>query len=276
MNTPDSGNMDFYNAIQETSATFSDNSEYGCDPQQPVCTADVESVTEPMCDNVNVTPSVISPGPVFVKTPVVLAETRVLIPVVADIKLEANAFEIKRIKKNVYITQCYLLPNSADGFPNTGILFLEGFVRKNIEYATRDCESTSAISGRIHHTTVKVPFRCNTRVTFLRPPIFNSNPVTTELDLFEDTLRNCDICSEPIIGKDPCLQNFFNTENFNERVFCELVKANISEADIHRNPTTSCVNPTEQVFREFTEKMLIDITVKVLQKQQVRLTATCV
>ena len=45
------------------------------------------------------------------KVPVLLAEIRVTIPVVSEIKLEDNAIEIKRIKKNVYLTQCHLIPN---------------------------------------------------------------------------------------------------------------------------------------------------------------------
>ena len=62
-------------------------------------------------------------------------------------------FEIKRITKNVYLTQCKLLPRSGkigkDGTLISGKLFISGFVRKNIEYATADCVDKDGISGRI-------------------------------------------------------------------------------------------------------------------------------
>jgi hypothetical protein len=244
------------------------------DDSDPACSATFQSVTEPLVDSVAVTPAVITPGPVVVKVPVVLAEPRIVIPVLSTIRLENSAFEIKRIKKNVFVTQCHLMPNSADGVANTGILFLEGFVRKNIEYATASCVSGGVVSGSIFHTTGQVNFSVTTRVTFLRPPVFTTNPSVQELELFEGTLKRCDICAEPVIGRDPCEQDFIHTENFNEKVFCELVTANIVEADIHKNPTPlSCNNPQEQTFITITEKLLLDLTIKILQKQQVRVTA---
>ena len=42
---------------------------------------------------------------IVVKIPVVLAETNITIPVEATITLDQVAMEIKRIKKNVFLTQ---------------------------------------------------------------------------------------------------------------------------------------------------------------------------
>lgn len=241
---------------------------------EPSCSANFQSVTEPIVSNTAVPLTPISAGDVVVKVPVVLAQPRLVIPVVSTIRLENSAFEIKRIRKNVFITQCHLMPNSADGVDNTGILFLEGFVRKNIEYATKDCMTDGVISGKIYHTTGQVNFSVTTRVTFIRQPIFTTNPRVEELELFENNLKRCDICSENVIGRDPCEQDFFHTENFNEKIFCELIKANIIESDIHKNPTPlGPDNPQEQSFVKITEKLLLDLTLKVLQKQQVRVTA---
>lgn len=230
-----------------------------------------------MCDQSRVKPNVIPDGDTFVKIPVILAETNITIPVEATITLDKEAIEIKRIKKNVYLTQCRLIPFSQDKKSDTGILYISGFVKKNIEYATEKCVSSDKknICGDIRHCTVKVPFNCTTRIKFIRKPSFCSNPNSQELQYFTDNLKSCDVCADPIIGRNPCDQNFTTTEIFNEKPFCELVKSCITEVDIHKCPIP--VNgklyesPMEQEFRTFTEKIVIDLTLKVLQKQQVRI-----
>ncbi len=252
----------------ENQACTNDNSANRCEP----C-AEVNAKTENMCEQVCINPNVIPSGDVFVKIPVLLAETSITIPVEATVTLDMNAVEIKRIKKNVFLTQCRLIPFSQDKHKCTGLLFISGFIRKNIEYATQTCESDNSrnICGDIRQCTVKVPFNCTTRVKFFREPFFCKNPNAQELEFFTDNLRSCDACADPVIGRDPCDQNFTSTEIFNEKPFCELVKACVTEIDIHKCPETSCENPTEQSFRKFTEKVVVDLTVKVLQKQQVRL-----
>lgn len=246
-------------------------------PNQEVdSNAEVCSITEQISESVPVTPITIAANPVVVKIPVVLAEARVILPIVSHIKLEEEAFEIKRIKKNVYVTQCHLIPNtSLHGNNADGILYLEGFVRKNIEYATNQVMSDEGvISGSINHTTVKVLFSTTTRVTFLRQPQNTRNANVTEFETFEDNLETCDTCAENVLGKDPCQEGFVHNELFNEKVYCELVSADIVEADIHKCPTLlDCDNPEEQTFNTITEKMVLDLTLKLLQKQQVNITA---
>ncbi|MEQ8155085.1 MAG: CsxC family protein [Clostridiaceae bacterium] len=234
--------------------------------------ATVETIRQSITEQISVPPTVIGAGLVVVKLPVVLAETNITIPVTAIITLDRTAIEIKRIKKNVYLTQSKLIPFSQDNRPGTGILIVSGFVRKNIEYATRTCQTagTNNVCGDIRQCTVQVPFDFTTRVTFLRPPIFTENTTPSELEYFTDALRSCDICAEPVIGRDPCEQDFSFTENFNEKPYTELVSAVVTEADIHRNPTSSCLNPTEQAFTQITEKLIVNLTLKVLQNQQVR------
>jgi hypothetical protein len=248
-----------------------DTNVYGYGDHCAKVITQVESLTE----QIAVTPNVIAAGPVFVKIPVVLAETNITIPVEATIKLDREVMEIKRIKKNVYLTQSRIIPFSQDNRPGTGILFIAGFVRKNIEYATKDCTKakTPNFCGDIRHCTVEVPFNFTTRITFLRQPIFIENTTPSELEFFEDTLQGCDICSDPVIGRNPCDQSFSFTEFFNEKPFTELVRADVTEVDIHTKPDLSCKIPTEQLFTKLTEKIIVNLTLKVLQKQQVRVEA---
>ncbi len=76
-----------------------------------------------------------------------------------------------------------------------------------------------------------------------------------------------------MIGCNPCDQSLFFTEFFNEKPFTELVRADIIEVDIHTNKVLTSTIPTEDNFTKLTEKAVVNLTLKVLQKQQVRITA---
>ena len=130
-----------------------------CDPCATV-TTQAESITE----QISVTPVVISAGTVVVKIPVVLAETNITIPVEATITLDQVAMEIKRIKKNVFLTQSRLIPFSEDSRRGTGILFIAGFVRKNIEYVTQTCSGGTGVNvceDIRHCTSISVYIICH-------------------------------------------------------------------------------------------------------------------
>ncbi|MDF2486790.1 MAG: hypothetical protein K0R46_2958, partial [Herbinix sp.] len=62
------------------------------------------------------------------KIPKVLAEFIIQIDSEATIRLNEPAYEIKRIEKQVFLTQCRFIPP-------TNKVFIEGYIRKNIEYA---------------------------------------------------------------------------------------------------------------------------------------------
>ncbi|WP_291648035.1 CsxC family protein [Clostridium sp.] len=237
--------------------------------------AEVKTLQQSLTEQASVTPDVIAPGPVVVKVPVVIAETNITIPVEATIKLDHPAIEIKRIRKNVYLNQSRIIPFSQDGLFGTGILFIAGFIRKNIEYATKTCSRYGSpnICGNIRHCTVEVPFNFTTRITFIRQPQFITNLPQLEVEFFTDKNKSCDACADPVIGRNVCDQSFFTSEFFNEKPFTELVRADIAEVDIHTDPYKDCENPTEQLFTKITEKVVVNLTLKVLQNQQVNVAA---
>lgn len=241
----------------------------------PSSSSTVTSEVQPLTKQTAVTPDTIKCGPVVVKLPVVLAEVTVTIPVEATITLDKEVLEIKRIRKNVFLTQSRIIPFSDDNCKDNGILFIEGFIKKNIEYATKTYSSVGTPNncGYIRYCTVEVPFNFTTRINFIRQPIFVENTIPCEVEFFTDKLKGCDECSDPIIGHNPCDQSSTFTEIFNEKPFTELVKADIIEIDINTNSTSNCTTPTEQVFTKVTEKLVLNLTLKVLQKQQVKITA---
>jgi hypothetical protein len=186
------------------------------------------------------------------KVPVVLSEFTVQIDTESKIRLCEPAIEIKRIKKNVFLTQCRLLGK-------TGKVFISGYVRKNIEYATMDCCNCSAICGDIKHTTVHVPFQCVTELKNLRDPKLQFNPTTEEMAFYDP--KN--------VGRNMKETDMYSEEYFNESVYCELVHASIYEADIvHECDKVHCL-PNEIVFQNFIEKEVILLKIKLLQNQQI-------
>jgi len=202
----------------------------------------------------------------LVKIPVVLAEVDVQIDLFSEITLPTPAIEIKRIKKRLKLTQCRLIQN-------TKKLFLEGFVRKNIEFAEADlCVDSDSVCGTISHCTLDTPFRCVTEIEdFITPPCPVIPSKTKEFEYFSATPLPSDFPEkEKLLAGDLSEFNQESFEFFNELPFCELVSSTITEFDefINREPVPG--GPFEErTFTEFDEKMVIKLRFKLLQNQQV-------
>lgn len=220
------------------------NTDYGCEHE---CKASViSSDTLPGAENYP------KQGGDF-KIPKVLAEFVVQIDSESKIKLNEPAYEIKRIEKQVFLKQCRYIPP-------TNKVFIEGYIRKNIEYAVKKCTSKTAISGSIKDTTVHIPFRVYTKVDFCDGlPIVLPNPPSMVARYFD----------EKRMGKDIREADRSNIEIFNEPVFCELEWSAIFDADIDDKGVPIDGFPNEEEFKEFTDKSVIYLCIKLLQKQQV-------
>lgn len=192
------------------------------------------------------------PGGNF-KIPRVLSEFVVQIDSESKIRLNEPAYEIKRIEKQVFLTQCRFIPA-------THKVFIEGYIRKNIEYASRTCSKYNAISGTIKDTTVHVPFKVYTKVDFhgAKPHIV-PNPPSMVARYFD----------EKRMGKDIREADRSNVEIFNEPVYCELEWAAVYDADINDKGKQIDKMLNEEEFKEFTDKSVVYLCIKLLQKQQV-------
>ncbi|MTI46526.1 CsxC family protein [Sporosalibacterium faouarense] len=228
--------------------------------------ADVHGGTVESCDNISTDITPITSG-VVAKIPVVLSEFTVRIAINSKIELPEPAIEIKNIKKRVKITQCLLLQN-------TNVLFIKGFIRKNIDYSTRDCSNKKAICGDIHHCTVDVPFQCTTIVAFNGT---TPAPVVTNTQSEFEYFRRQELPREfaekdKLLAGDLSEYNQMSTENLNELPFCELISSRIVEFDeyLNRTPIYKPHAPFEEKeFEEIEEKMVVFLTLKLLQNRQV-------
>ncbi|WP_433744444.1 CsxC family protein [Falsibacillus pallidus] len=226
------------------------------------------------CENKPHKPNV-SIGKLITKVPVVLAEITLQVNVDALIDFPEPVLEIKDIKKHVKLTQCRLL------LP-TNKLFVKGFVRKNIQYASPSPEiensTTTSVASDIHSITVDVPFQCVTEIDhFLTPPVMPEFNRRNEFDfLISKSLPTGFPEKDELQTNDLSQFHQESTQYYNEIPFCELISSKIIEWDeaIDRValPTSSPIG--EGYFTKIEEKMVVDITLKVLQKQQIRVAST--
>lgn len=193
------------------------------------------------------------------KIPKVLSEFIVQIDSEAKIRLNEPSYEIKRVEKQIFLTQCRYIPP-------TDKVFLEGYIRKNIEYAVKTCTKGGAIGGTIRDTTVHVPFKAYTKVDFKGcKPQIKPNPTALVARYFD----------ADIMGKNFREADRSEIEIFNEPVYCELEWSAIFDADINdKGCKIDCLR-NEEEFQEFTDKSVIYICIKLLQKQQVCWPHTC-
>ena len=211
--------------------------------------------------NVTVTPTGLT-TPTF-KIPLVLAETTLQIVVESDISLYPPATEIKRVKKHVFLDQVKLVPTAFAPIGTTGYfrvtrakLFVAGHIRKNIEYASADYNAP--LQDRI----AKVKFSGFAELAgqapagnFLNFPIFGFSANSEANFLNEKT------------EMDARLDKYFfqNLVRYNEQPYGELVAANFHELDFSPHSTYH-----DGSFHTLREKIVLDLTLKVLQVQQVR------
>ena len=193
--------------------------------------------------------------PHMIKVPVALAEPTIQVCVEADILLEERALEIKRVLKDVFLEQCKLVPSYN---PHVFKLFLNGTIRKNIEYSTIGEVNGSAVCGDIRHTTVHVPWECCTELVFPKGAILP--------EFVPDFEQRFEFLDKE--GMQPQIEKrmFSNFKFFNEQPFCELVKVNFNELDIGQGLVS--VNNYEKSFKLLREKIVMNLKVKVLQMRQ--------
>jgi hypothetical protein len=226
------------------------------------------------CSNQSFNPQV-SIGKIITKVPVVLAELTVQLNLDSKITFPEPVLEIKDIKKRVNLTQCRLL------LP-TNKLFIKGFVRKNIQYASPSSEietsSTKSVASDLHSYTVDIPFDCVTEISeFLSMPVM---PEVNQRQEFDFAVAKSLPAGFPekdeLLTSDLSQFHQESSQFYNELPFCELISSKIIEWDesVDRVPLPNNAPINEGYFTTIEEKMVLDICLKVLQKQQIRISSS--
>ena len=214
----------------------------------------------------------VTTGKTYIKVPVVLGEDTVQIDISSKIDFPEPVLEIKDIKKKLKLTQCRLL------LP-TNKLFIKGFVRKNIQYATPTKGSKDAVVSTIHSLTTDIPFEAVAEINLIKKPKFSTNPGSQEFTFFtESPLPKGFADKDSLLSGDLSEFDQLSGESYNELPFCQLISSNFIEYDESLNREMGKVQdrdgkdidaPFEEgTFTSLNEKMVVELTIKVLQKQQ--------
>ncbi|MBJ8107623.1 MULTISPECIES: CsxC family protein [Bacillus cereus group] len=211
--------------------------------------------------NNGITAPIITTKTPIVQIPVVLAERTIQIVVESNISLDPPAIEIKRILKNdVFLKQCNLVPLAFTPIPGTNYrlvtkakLFFQGYIRKNIEYVN------DGYNRVIYNCIVNVPF-------------------SNSIDLIEDDFLSLALIAgssdttshfiNPKNGDLPHSENypFENTIFYNKQPYCELVSTQFVGLDF-----SPCLTDLNEPFDTLHERIVLNLTLKVLQIQQVQI-----
>ena len=225
---------------------------------------------------------------VIMKVPVTLAERKVSTSLSANINFPHPVLEIKDIKKRVKIVQCSLMldPTITAGtrfllpyWPG-GHLFLKGFVRKNIQYAspTHLSSDDSCVSSSLKSLTTDIPFECVVTIPagdFISPPQRPVLNARAEFDFFRaQNLGHGFPEKDQLLSSDLSQFHQQSSQFYNELPFCELISSTITEWDeaVDRKPLHGNAPFEEGYFHRIVEKIFLEFTIKVLQNQQARVT----
>ncbi len=246
------------------------------------------------CNSTRVTPLVTPggtiggvPNQVIMKVPVTLAERNVTTSLSANINFPHPVLEIKDIKKRVKIVQSSLMLNPTTT-PDTpfgptapvGHLFIKGFVRKNIQYAspTHLSSDDSCVSSSLKSLTTDIPFECVVSLAagdFISPPQLPALNARAEFDFFRaQNLGKGFPEKDQLLSSDLSQFHQQSTQFYNELPYCELISSRITEWDeaVDRKPLHGNAPFEEGYFHRIVEKIFLEFTIKVLQNQQVRVT----
>ena len=165
------------------------------------------------------------------------------------------------MKKHVFLDQVKLVPVEFCRIPYTDFtevttakLFVAGHIHKNIEYSSRDC------NGALQDRIARVPF---TGFAELNGDDFIVRPILGVSESSEANFLNEKTQMDARLDKS----FFHNHVKYNEQPYGELVAADFYELDfapkgVDRHGT----------FCTLREKIVLDLTLKVLQVQQIKIT----
>lgn len=223
----------------------------------------------------------VTPNPVFpatatlpMCTPIQLVQTSpttvlvtVSIPAEAVFTLPTKALEIKKIKKNLKVTQCRFFnffPRVPGKPQDTPKLFLGGFVRKDIQYSEPTHQTAHTVAGTIKDFVVDVPYSCviDLGSTLVIPPTLFSQQLEYEF-LNSQPLPSGFSPKDHLMSGDISELNMVSTEFLNSLPTCTLVFSQINEMDDAIDRVALAGGPFEEgTFRTVQEKMIILIQLR--------------
>ena len=236
-----------------------------CERRFPVCADDIDVTV----DNFDTTALPLIPNPTTnAKVLVRLATVNINHALTDSIVIPEGFYSIKGISRRLVLTQCYIVPISATPV-TSGQLFVEGYILKNVQYATPSadqnaadpCEDCVVMRNDYRDLTAKINFN------FSVPIDLDANIVTpvteTERAILKDCMKPCD---KGTMSESDCERLFSQAVVLQEPFSCELDRYTINEAVISK---TNCSLTNEDLFDTVVEKLNLNLVISIFQLRPV-------
>ena len=154
-----------------------------------------------------------------------------------------------------------------------GQLFVEGYILKNVQYATPSadqnaadpCEDCVVMRNDYRDLTAKINFNFSVPITLTNANVVT--PVTeTERALLKDCMKPCD---KGTMSESDCERLFSQAVVLQEPFSCELDRYTINEAVISK---TNCSLTNEDLFDTVVEKLNLNLVISIFQLRPVTVT----
>ncbi|MFU0825157.1 CsxC family protein [Clostridium sp.] len=241
---------DTEDVIEEDSASELEDRDYEIIPSSKVISCESTTIELVRSEELN---SNLSFKSGVAKIPIVLSEFEMHIFIEALIKFPEPVFQIKSLEKSVFLSKCDLILG-------TDKLFIKGFLKEDIEYATASNIRTHTISGDIKKATFNIPLQCSTKVSFTVPPIIRKDLSMIELEVINPDKNGTDIGE-----KDYEYFKFLN-----EKIYCKLNEIKIMETNIKEN--ISLLQDTledAETFKGMRKKVILALKLSLIQNQEI-------
>ena len=236
-----------------------------CERRFPVCADDIDVNV----DNFNTTALPLTPNPTTnAKVLVRLATVNINHALTDSIVIPEGFYSIKGISRRLVLTQCYIVPTAVEA-PDNAQLFVEGYILKNVQYATPSadqnpadpCEDCIVMRNDYRDLTAKINFN------FSVPIDLDANIVTpvteTERAILKDCMKPCD---KGTMSESDCERLFSQEVVLQEPFSCELDRYTINEAVISK---TNCSLTNEDLFDTVVEKLNLNLVISIFQLRPV-------
>lgn len=203
-----------------------------------------------------------------------VAEVEVTQPLTDTIFIPEGFFSIKKIARRVVLTQCYVVPDEMkvkyydyyDKDKCNAHLFVEGFILKNIQYATPSCGQEEAeddclvMRNDYKDITAKINFNFSVPIKLENAELVGEVD-DDEFAILKDCMKPCD---KGTISESDCERLHSQSVRLQEPFTCELEKYDISEAVINKTKH-ECTD--ENLFDTIVEKLAIKLNIDIFQLQ---------
>ncbi|WP_156964292.1 hypothetical protein [Clostridium sulfidigenes] len=187
------------------------------------------------------------------KIPIILSEFETQVFIETIIKFPEPVFQVKSLEKNVFLNKCELILD-------TNKLFIRGFIKEDVEYATASTIRENIISGNIKKSTFNIPFQCSIKVPFTTPILAPRCSSSIELGIINPTINSIGISEK----------NYEYFGFFNEKVCCELDSIEIMETS--RKENISLLENTlekSQIFENIRKKIILTLKLNLIQDKKI-------